>query len=542
MSEQAPRESVPRWRFSPWWWLAAVAVLLVVLPILAHFYSISEYFAPELVISRETTYITEPLTPEGLPDYAAYLNRRLSRGVTPENNAAVLLLEAAGRKIDGSPIDPEIFRLLGMELPPPEAHWREISYSILDLVEENLRHPMVDLWRELSSRPWRREEAPEIARLLDGNARQLELVRRASLRPRLFVPIVVSGDESLMGRDFPLVRISRAAIRDLQLRAMLHLGHGRVEEAWQDALAIKRLGRLLPQAPGILPTLLAAACETTAASVAEAMLRHTELDEATARTRLQQWREIPPLLDVAAAYEEHERFMLLDSVLRLSQSPEERKQWGEHSQLGLPLQGLDVNYALRCINQRIDQGVILYRERSWPDIQQQYRQWEAETEAALQSRGRWLLAWISRTARTDLIVRELRVFLFIGNPAAKGIELRSRQWHLLIETALALAVYQARHGHYPEKLKELVPELLPQVPPDLFAPGQTLIYRRKGDGYVLYSVGENGVDDAGRIKDALLVEADLGLEIAVSHSQRAGAPLPLAPPKRDSGREPIRGP
>ena len=43
---------------------------------------------PKITIGKETTYITEPLRPDGYPDYVAALNRRASEGVTPENNAA----------------------------------------------------------------------------------------------------------------------------------------------------------------------------------------------------------------------------------------------------------------------------------------------------------------------------------------------------------------------------------------------------------------------------------------------------------------------
>src|SRR5438046_1013453 len=51
---------------------------------------------PKITISMETTYITEPLRPDGYPDYVAALNQRASEGVTPENNAAVLLQRAFG--------------------------------------------------------------------------------------------------------------------------------------------------------------------------------------------------------------------------------------------------------------------------------------------------------------------------------------------------------------------------------------------------------------------------------------------------------------
>ncbi len=40
-------------------------------------------------------------------------------------------------------------------------------------------------------------------------------------------------------------------------------------------------------------------------------------------------------------------------------------------------------------------------------------------------------------------------------------------------------------------------EDIPAVPEDIYAAGP-LRYRHKGEGYVLYSVGPNGVDDGGR--------------------------------------------
>ena len=49
-----------------------------------------------VTISKETTYITEPLRPDGYPDYLAALNGELSKGVTPENNSAVLFWKALG--------------------------------------------------------------------------------------------------------------------------------------------------------------------------------------------------------------------------------------------------------------------------------------------------------------------------------------------------------------------------------------------------------------------------------------------------------------
>ena len=62
-----------------------------------------------LTISKETTYITEPLRADGYPDYVAALDRRFSRDVTPENNAAVLFWQAMGPMRTGQEKLREVF-------------------------------------------------------------------------------------------------------------------------------------------------------------------------------------------------------------------------------------------------------------------------------------------------------------------------------------------------------------------------------------------------------------------------------------------------
>ncbi len=63
--------------------------------------------------------------------------------------------------------------------------------------------------------------------------------------------------------------------------------------------------------------------------------------------------------------------------------------------------------------------------------------------------------------------------------------------------AIALMRFQRAHHQYPATLGELVPEYLPQVPTD-FMDGKPLRYKLQADGnFLLYSVGEDGVDDGG---------------------------------------------
>ncbi len=70
-----------------------------------------------------------------------------------------------------------------------------------------------------------------------------------------------------------------------------------------------------------------------------------------------------------------------------------------------------------------------------------------------------------------------------------------------VQLALALSAYHMETKSYPVKLADLVPRYIDAVPKDQFS-GQELHYAREGSGYLLYSVGPNGVDDGGREADS----------------------------------------
>ncbi len=72
-----------------------------------------------VTISKETTYITEPLRADGYPDYVAALDRRFSRDVTPENNAAVPFWQAMGPSALDKRDREKYFQMLGIA-PLPE--------------------------------------------------------------------------------------------------------------------------------------------------------------------------------------------------------------------------------------------------------------------------------------------------------------------------------------------------------------------------------------------------------------------------------------
>jgi hypothetical protein len=66
---------------------------------------------------------------------------------------------------------------------------------------------------------------------------------------------------------------------------------------------------------------------------------------------------------------------------------------------------------------------------------------------------------------------------------------------------VALERFRRARGRWPERLAELVPAYLREVPTDPFD-GRPLRYRRRADGVVVYSIGSNLIDDGGAIRPA----------------------------------------
>ena len=76
--------------------------------------------------------------------------------------------------------------------------------------------------------------------------------------------------------------------------------------------------------------------------------------------------------------------------------------------------------------------------------------------------------------------------------------LREQAEMRLLIVELALQAYLFEHEQFPHQFAELVPEYLPEVPVDpLSQDSSPLNYRRTDDGYLLYSVGFDGIDGGG---------------------------------------------
>lgn len=87
---------------------------------------------------------------------------------------------------------------------------------------------------------------------------------------------------------------------------------------------------------------------------------------------------------------------------------------------------------------------------------------------------------------------------FLPNPEALARQLAQAQTQVnQAQVACALERFRLAQGSYPAELSSLTPRCLTSIPPDIIG-GQPLKYRSGQQGYKLYSIGWNEVDDGGR--------------------------------------------
>jgi hypothetical protein len=312
----------------------------------------------------------------------------------------------------------------------------------------------------------------------------------------------------------------RGVAQVLGYRALWHIGENRPAAAWRDILAIRRLARLIAppgRGPQLLVTqLIAVALDATADAATRRLLAMFELSAemlATIRRDLELLGPIVAMNDGLAG----ERLVTADIVVWLAcRMPGGRRERMEllgrsvfgDSEDGTLLTSLDWNLVLERLNLVYDElesacrlptreariGALEKHDRFIESLQ------AAAGRSAWAGAGDALLQMCSRGHRSDRFADRLVCLFCPGGAWGLKAVTRTEARFTLTKTAAALAAWRADRGSdtppYPERLDDLVPKYLAAVPVDPFT-DQPFIYERRGDGYLLASVGDNGVYDGG---------------------------------------------
>lgn len=479
-----------------------------------------------ITISKETTYITEPLRPDGFPDYIAALNQLSSESVTPENNFTTLFWQAVGPAEISPDHREEYFRLLGIPLPPEQG-----DYFITDaehekrIVARRMEQKQADddlskediskqLWEQFDSavkRPWAKQEFPEWAEWIDLNEKPLVMLVEATKRPRRYDPLV--GD-CLISASLTGAQYSRDVARTLVLRAMLRLNEGKTEEAWEYLLACHRLARLIGQGPTLVEALVAITIDGMACKGDVALLGHGKLDAhkiAQMREQCDAFLELPSMIE---KIDLGERLFCLDTITALAREGPDAIDDGEKKPEGSiasfkkssSIASIDWDYILRMQNEYLDCMVDACRKPTRSKRMEAISLLDEKINREIEASRNWknmILAAIfnTRKARSKMICQMMTALLMPAASAAIEASDRMTMQSELTDLAFALSAHRAENGAYPEKLAELIPKYIKSVPVDIFNHEAELKYSKIGDGFLLYSVGPNGTDDGGKTYD-----------------------------------------
>jgi hypothetical protein len=247
---------------------------------------------PKFTISKETTYVTGPLDKDGYIDYVTALNQKLSQGVTPENNANVLLWKAFGPRPDDLPMPEAFYKWLGIPEPPEKGDYfigeRRFAKEHLKIKNDDDIYNFYEEVDLATARPWTPQQYPNVAAWLKANEKPLALIVEASKRGHYFSPLLPSEKGPLPG-----VLKFRESIDALAARAMLLAGQGKHNEAWQNLLACHRLGRLVGRGGDLVFGLLFVMTDSTACHADLACLDSAKWDAKQTRDHLNDLHSLP---------------------------------------------------------------------------------------------------------------------------------------------------------------------------------------------------------------------------------------------------------
>lgn len=285
---------------------------------------------PPLTVSKETTYLVEPLRDDGTPDYAAWLEGRYSAGVTPENNAALVLREIEPEALLRLGVDPkaapEVARIVGgMAKLAPLKQALEARADLGPLPPDFERAFTAQHRRALLA-PWRREDAPLVAAWLTLNEATLARIEDVSrTRERWFVPLPALAFDSQLPSFLDFRLVSNA----LRCQALLALSRGDRARARRDVTAAFRLAALLEQGPWLIERLVAVAIRGSAAEAVIPMANPPP-GPADARALLKELKALPPSAPIGEVLEVDARVLALGSWVDLYRAARRSPQaWQE---------------------------------------------------------------------------------------------------------------------------------------------------------------------------------------------------------------------
>ena len=477
-----------------------------------------------LEISPETTVITRPLRPDGFPDYVAYLNETLGRGVERDENFWVLMWQVIGEAKRLEKERETIETALQIRIPETRLLKRLERPEMSSLEDFD---QLSALQRRIETAPWSRTDYREAAEWVDANTQALDLLSKAARRPKAFTPLVSTSEPPLSGALLTTIVEFRDAVRVATARAMLRLQEKDFEGSWSDLMTVVLVARHRENGWCLMEYLIGMACRRQATDGLAQWVSRADLTPEQIDAR---WRELAPLLKVrpVAAVLGHERFMIPDGLLAcLSGRAPLEELIGESPALAAFRESND-SRATRAMNQlrrrldraatelvfansnvnttlRISNQACRELEDAWAPASHRRRAENLETlrnrysrEAAFRGTPGLFFAQSLIThpeKASELAGRVLAAEFVTGVSGAENAQTIAEARVTTLRAVFRLKSYLARGHALPDSLDVIFRDPTENIDPFTEQP---LRFRKSEEGVTIYSVGPNGTDDEGK--------------------------------------------
>ena len=419
------------------WTVRRIARMVFVLTLLACLaYPLWMIFGPLPAprISKETTWLSEPLTADGTRiDYQRAIRELAGEtqgtDATPPWGPLVCPHDYPDSDTSKLPIYTTALAGLGSRDAAEEGHGK--------------------LYWQLMKRPFRRNDHPAIAALIDRNTPWYEAVLKTE-----------PGRKRIQRRP-TMDHVAHAIRRGFSIRAMLQFGEGNVAGGIESMRLMRKANLRSLQYPLREYMVSYAMNEGEIMAALRAVILSLEpVSEPLATFVLEFAREDPEWQNfVLNSFNTFERLHLLSRIdmeynLRAVWS-EPSKAWQWRLRDNWAMKRVDIDELLRFQNEIVDTYIEHARELSLPDSHSRSEDYQKELNAEYTNSG-WL-TWQSAIQQNQTrrwkagIVRRSQHSL----PALTWLTYSVPRERRLTQLAASLASFRAQHGRFPADLKEL---------------------------------------------------------------------------------------
>jgi len=335
------------------------------------------------------------------------------------------------------------------------------------------------------------EERSSIRRFLDNNEEGFYLLEKAITYKQCRFPI--DYEQGLLAELSHLTNLRKCA-RLLALKSLWELGNGNSEEAVSTSLQMMSLVEALSTESFLLSQLVRVAIS----SIMVRSLQKIILEDDSSRETLMS------LMNILNTFQEEMKSGLKLAFcgerclfIALFKSPEKYLT----KEIGFDVPLIKVKYFM---DSRFMKGDELYGMRMYKriigltevplheaikDSKELMSDFHKGTGKVIESLG------VLKPWRMD----ELHIFSAMLLPSFEGafeIWARHKAETEEVRIAAALEIYRMESSLYPKHLQDIPSQILSPMPKDPFT-GEDFIYTKEGDGFILYSVGQNLKDDGG---------------------------------------------